>query len=230
MIHNLKALHGYKLAATDGDIGHVKDFYFDDYSWAVRYLVVDTGSWLTGRLVLIAPYAFGYLDTENRTLSVKLTRSQIEHAPSIDAHRPVSRQYEQDYYSYYGWPGYWSGGGLWGMGGYPVLLPVANAFDARMDYVHREDPNLRSAVAVTGYHIETSDGDAGHVTDFRIDDRSWSVRDLVVEAGHWYAGKEVLIPTGKVDRISYPESKVHVSLSKEDIRHTSDHHVVMTGG
>jgi hypothetical protein len=230
MIHNLKALHGYKLAATDGDIGHVKDFYFDDYSWAVRYLVVDTGSWLTGRLVLIAPYAFGYLDTENRTLSVKLTRSQIEHAPSIDAHRPVSRQYEQDYYSYYGWPGYWSGGGLWGMGGYPVLLPVANAFDARMDYVHREDPNLRSAVAVTGYHIETSDGDAGHVTDFRIDDRSWSVRDLVVEAGHWYAGKEVLIPTGKVDRISYPESNVHVSLSKEDIRHTSDHHVVMTGG
>ena len=230
MIHNLKALHGYKLAATGGDIGHVKDFYFDDYSWAVRYLVVDTGSWLTGRLVLIAPYAFGYLDTENRTLSVKLTKSQIEHAPSIDAHKPVSRQYEQDYYSYYGWPGYWSGGGLWGMGGYPVLLPVANAFDARMDYVHREDPNLRSAVAVTGYHIETSDGDAGHVTDFRIDDRSWSVRDLVVEAGHWYAGKEVLIPTGKVDRISYPESKVHVSLSKEDIRHTSDHHVVMTGG
>ncbi len=229
MLHNLKTLHGYKLAATDGDIGHIKDFYFDDYSWAVRYLVVDTGSWLTGRLVLIAPYAFGFLDTANRTLSVKLTKSQIEHAPSIDAHKPVSRQYEQDYYSYYGWPGYWSGGGLWGMGGYPVLLPVANAFDARMDYVHREDPNLRSAVAVTGYHIETSDGDAGHVTDFKVDDRSWSVRDLVVEAGHWYAGKEVLIPSAKVDRISYPESKVFVSLSKEDIRHTSDHHVVLAG-
>ena len=53
MLQNIKNLYGDKLAALDGDIGHLKDFYFDDESWAIRYLVADTGSWLTGRLVLL---------------------------------------------------------------------------------------------------------------------------------------------------------------------------------
>jgi hypothetical protein len=37
----------------------VKDFYFSDQQWAVRYVVADTGSWLLDRLVLISPHAFG---------------------------------------------------------------------------------------------------------------------------------------------------------------------------
>lgn len=229
MLHNLKSLHGCKLAATDGDIGHIQDFYFDDYSWAVRYLVVDTGTWLTGRLVLITPYAFGYFDEPNRKLALKLTKAQIEGAPSIEAHKPISRQYEKDYNMYYGWPSYWSGSGLWGGTSYPVLLPPASVIDARMNYVHHEDPTLRSAAAVMGYHIATSDGDAGKVTDLRVDDRNWAVHDIVVEAGHWYSGKEVLIPASKVDSISYSESRVYVSLSKADIRNTSDQQVVVAG-
>lgn len=227
MHHNLKKLHGFKIAASDGQIGHVKDFYFDDYTWAIRYLVVDTGSWLTGRLVLIAPHAFGYIDEDQKILTLKLSKNQIEHSPSIDAHKPVSRQYETEYYTYYGYPNYWNGGALWGMGGYPMLLPATEVFDGRKDFVHPNDPNLRSAAAVTGYHIETVDGTLGHVTDFKVDDRSWAIRDLVVEAGHWYSGKEVLISPWKVERISYPESKVFVMLTKEDIRQTAEHDVVL---
>ena len=67
---------------TDGEIGHVKDFYFDDQNWAVRYLIVDTGAWLPGRQVLISPHSLGRLDQVDKVLLAKLTRKQIEDSPS----------------------------------------------------------------------------------------------------------------------------------------------------
>ncbi len=121
MLRSIKQLYGDKLGASDGEIGHVKDFYFDDENWAVRYVVADTGSWLPGRLVLISPHAFGNLDQAGNILRVNLTRKQIEGSPSIESHKPVSRQYEEEYYRYYGWPYYWQGDALWGMGGFPIL-------------------------------------------------------------------------------------------------------------
>jgi hypothetical protein len=101
----------------------VNDFYFDDQNWAVRYLVVDTGSWLSGRLVLLAPHAFGGLHQDGKVLLVNLTRKQIQNSPSIETHKPVSRQYEGGYYQYYGWPSYRDGGGMWGISDYPALPP-----------------------------------------------------------------------------------------------------------
>ena len=98
MLQNIKELYDSKISASDGEIGHIKDFYFDDESWEVRYLIVDTGSWLTGRVVLLTPHSFGALDQTTKTLHIKLTKKQIEHSPSIDSHIPVSRQYEIEYY------------------------------------------------------------------------------------------------------------------------------------
>ena len=123
MLLNTKTIVGHKLAATDGDIGKVKDFYFDDKSWALRYVVADTGTWLTGRQVLLSPYSFGLFDQSKKVLQISLTRQQIENSPSIDAHRPVSRQYEENYYNYFGWPLYWKGGNAWGARDYPGMLP-----------------------------------------------------------------------------------------------------------
>ena len=59
MLRSMKDLEGYEIRATDGPIGHVEDFYFDDAAWVIRYLVVDTGTWLSGRKVLISPIAMG---------------------------------------------------------------------------------------------------------------------------------------------------------------------------
>src|ERR1017187_9119041 len=98
MLQNITQLIGHKLAASDGEIGHVKDFYFDDQSWAVRYLVADTGSWMPGRLVLISPHALGAFYQGGRVLLVNLTRQQIENSPLIESHKPVSRQYEEAYH------------------------------------------------------------------------------------------------------------------------------------
>ena len=130
-------LRGHKLAASDGSIGHVKDFYFDDKTWAIRYVVADTGTWLSGRQVLLSPHAFGSLFPDGRDLIVNLTREQIENSPPIEWHKPVSRQYEEEYHRYYGWPYYWEGDGLWGgMRGFPVLEVPPN-FSAKKPAVKK---------------------------------------------------------------------------------------------
>ena len=226
MPHNTKELYGHKLIATDGDIGHVKDFYIDDKSWAVRYIIVDTGNWLSSRLVLISPRSFGKLDADGKRLHVTLSKKQIEDSPSIDTHLPVSRQYEQEYYRYYGWPGYWESTGFWGVSDHPPVSPMA-APDSQSHHGHnqREDIHLRSAKAVTGYAIEASDGTLGSVSGFMVDDHEWMVRQIVVETGHWYSGKEILIAPSKVERISYSESKMFVDLTKADIERTKEHEV-----
>ena len=230
MLVNTQAIYGYKLAATNGDIGHIRDFYFDDQTWVVRYLIADTGNWLHGRLVLISPHAFGAFDRDEKTLEVKLTRHRIAESPSIETHRPVSRQYEIDYFRYYGWPAYWEGSGLWGLGSYPVVLPPSkDELDARQHH-HRDDQHLRSTKDVMGYAIQATDGAIGTVSGFMVDDKSWTIRELVVAAGHWYAGKEIMISPAKIARISYEESKVFVNLTMADLARTKAHHVVKSGG
>jgi hypothetical protein len=230
MLQDTTELYGNKLAASDGDIGQVKDFYFDDKTWVVRYLVADTGSWLTGRQVLLSPHAFGQLDRDEKMLHVKLNRKQIENSPSIESHKPVSRQYEIDYYRYYGWPVYWEGSGMWGLGSFPVVMPPSkDEMEAQLPHHHRNDKHLQSMKAVTGYAIHATDGKIGSVSGFMVDDQSWAIRELIVETGHWYAGKKILISTGKVERISYEESAVFVNLTKEDIQRTAENALVKVG-
>ena len=230
MLHNTKELTGCKLAASDGDIGHIKDFYFDDRSWAVRYVVADTGTWLTGRLVLLAPRAFGLLAPDAKSLGVNLTRKQIEDSPPIESHLPVSRLYEERYYGHYGWPGYWEAGGMLGVAGFDVIVPPT-APEKRPHHGHRQkdDIHLRSAKSVVGHHIEATDGAIGSVSGFMVDDKSWAIRALVVEAGHWYSGKEILIAPAKVGLISYENSSVFVTLTKAEIERTTEHHLARTG-
>jgi hypothetical protein len=215
-------LYGDKLGATDGDVGHIKDFYFEDQNWAIRYLVADTGSWLPGRQVIFSPHSVGDIEQAGKILRVNLTRKQIEGSPSIDSHKPVSRQYEEEYYRYFGWPYYWQGDGLWGLSGFPILeLPPESLRPEPAPRIgpvsEPADARLRSTQAVSGYHIRASNGAMGHVCDFMMDTRSWAIRQLVIKIGHRFSGKEVLIQPGNVDHISYEESTVFVTLTAEAV-------------
>jgi len=230
MLQNIKKLYGHKLAAIDGGIGQIKDFFFDDKTWVIRYLVADTGSWLPGRLVLLSPHSFGILDQYDKTLNIKLLKKQIESSPSIESHKTVSRQFEIEYYNYYGWPSYWDGGGMWGLGSLPVILPPSPyELEHQQKHQHRSDKHLQSTHAVNGYQIQTADGAIGAVSGFMVDDKSWAIRELVVETGHWYSGKEILISPDRIERISYEDSKVFVTLTKADIQRTEEHHLVHAG-
>ncbi len=234
MSQSIQKLYGEKLAATDGEIGHVKDFYFDDQNWAIRYVVADTGAWLPGRRVLLSPHAFGSLHQAGKLLLVNLSRKQIEDSPSIDSHKPLSRQYEEEYYRYYGWPSYWEGDSLWGMSGFPITAWPTNAMAnkptaAGAPQPERKDAHLRSTQAVNGYHLQSSNGIIGHVCDFMMDPQSWAIDQLVIKTGHRFSGKEVRLPTSTVNRICYDESTVFVDLTKEALEQEATQHLASLG-
>ncbi len=230
MLLNTKQLYGNKLGALDGDIGHIKDFYFDDKTWVIRYLVADTGNWLPGRRVLLSPHVFGEWDETDKVLQINLKRARIENSPTPDSHQPVSRQYEMEFYRYYSLPVYWEGTNIWGMGGYPFLVPLEQAtVETHPKQQHRSDKHLQSTHSVTGSHIQARDGMIGRVTGFLVDNQKWTIGDVVVETGHWYAGKEILIPTDAVERISYADSKVFVNLTQADIQHTAENAIAHAG-
>jgi hypothetical protein len=218
MLQNIKALYGDRLLAVDGDIGTIKDVYFDEKTWAIRYVVADTGSWLAGRLVLLAPHGLGTLDQPGRVLHLKLSKQQVADSPPIESHQVVSRQYEIDYYRYYGWPVYWNTGALLGYGGFPIVLPPSRAeMDAGTKALQHPERHLRSAKAIAGYEIHATDGPIGHLCSLLVEDQTWVIRNLVVETGHWYAGKEIAVSAVKVSRISYEDSRILLSLTQAEV-------------
>lgn len=224
MLRNLKALRGYAIRATDGVIGEVDDFYFDDEDWGIRYLVVDTGTWLSGRKVLISPIALGSPDWMIQELPVSLTKRQVEHSPDIDTKKPVSRQQEAQYFGYYGYPYYWGGAGLWGMGAYPGSLTAEGRIEEDLK-IHgsgasplRDDCHLRSGNSVLGHHIEATDGDIGHLEDLIVDDYTWAIRYLVVDTSNWWGGHHVLVAPQWIENVSWIDAKVAVDLSRQAVK------------
>jgi sporulation protein YlmC with PRC-barrel domain len=230
MLYRLKQFIGLPIKATDGEIGKIKDVYFDDHRWAVRYLVVDTSSWLLGRKVLISAISVGSIDREDSVVQVRLTRNQIEASPQIDTDKPVSRQHEVDYFDYYGYPYYWCGPALWGTASNPVLQlgavpPVINA-PGRYGEAPI-DPHLRSANEVTGYRIHTSDAAIGHVEDFLLDDVSWAIRYLIVDTRNWLPGKHVVIPPGWITEVDWSENVVNVDVTRDTVQAAPEYHTDM---
>ena len=175
--------------------------------------------------MLIAPHAFSGLDQAAAFLLVNLTRQQIENSPAIESHEPVSRQYEEALYHYYGLPSDWDEGEMWGPGGFPEAPPLPHLTPSKQG----NDPHLQSTQALNGYPIQTSEGAIGHVIDFMMDDKSWAICHLVVETGHWYSRKESVISPKHIARISYEEEKIFVDLTKEAILQAPEFHVPTLG-
>ncbi|MFA6504801.1 MAG: PRC-barrel domain-containing protein [Treponemataceae bacterium] len=221
MLYKAKTLEGYTLDSFDGEIGKVKDFYFDDKHWTIRYLIADTGNWISGRQVLISPHALGPASIKEQHIVVDLTKKQIEESPPLESDKPVSKQFEEAYYEYYNWPAYWSGTFLWGA--YPNISHTPAQAKKIAQIERTWDPNLRSIRSVTGHVIEATNGTIGRVDDFLVDDETWVIRYLIVDTQEWWLGKKVLVSPRWIDKISWEESKVVVSLSLEAIRQSPEY-------
>ena len=221
MLNKAKTLKGYKLHSLDGEIGKVKEFYFDDRHWTIRYLVADTGNWLLERQVLISPYALTNVNKEEQYIAIDLTKKQIEDSPSVDTHKPVSRQFEEAYYGYYGWPTYWSDQYVWGT--YPNIERDPKKWIKHTQDEKAWDPHLSSTYDVSGHDIQAIDGEIGHVEDFIIDDETWEIRYLIIDTGDWWPGKKVLVSPKWIERVSWSELKVFVNLSRETIKQSPEY-------
>ncbi len=221
MLRSLKEILGYRVVSAEGDLGKVQDFYLDDLSWVIRYLVVETGGWLLGKRVLLSPLILGRPDWETGTLPVGLTRRQVEESPDIDLDQPVSRHQEIRLFRYYGWPFYWASPAM--QAPPPEIfapgeieeddpLHPGGERNPETDY----DPHLRSSREVLGYHIRASDESIGHVEDFIVEDAPWVVRYLVIDTRNWLPfSKKVLLAMEWITGITWAESRVYVDLSRE---------------
>jgi len=212
MLDKAKTLTGYSLHSLDGEIGKVKDFYFDDRDWTIRYLVADTGEWLISRKVLISPHSLAGVDRDQGSITVKLTKDQIEHSPTLNRDKPVSRQFEQAYLGFYGLPMYF---------GFEHGRVKAGQFSQTRK--KHGDPDLRSTHDVSGHHVEASDGEIGHVEDFLIDDQTWAIRYLIIDTRDWLPGKKVLISPKWIERVSWSEKQVVVDLTREAIQQAPEY-------
>lgn len=108
-LRSMRAVTGYHVAATNGEMGHVDDLIVEAPSWQIRYIVVDTRNWLPGRKVLLSPdwriEGFSWAD---RNLTVDLTREQIKESPEFDPSEPINREFEVKLHDFYGRPAYWT--------------------------------------------------------------------------------------------------------------------------
>ena len=215
MLHKMTDIRGDKIAARDGEIGRVDQVYFDDDSWRVRYFIVDTGGWLSGRKVLISPVSVDRSKSSDDALAVALSREQVEKSPGIDADKPVDRRYEEAYARYYGIPLYWAAPEA------AALTSVERSGEQarKLEEAERKasESHLRSSEEVIGYSIEAVDGKIGHVEDLRIDDRNWAIADLVVDTGDWLPGKKVLVPPTAVKDIDWSTRAVRLRMSRQDV-------------
>lgn len=226
MRKNVHSMLGFSIMAVDGELGKVKDFYFDDQSWTLRYMVVKTGTWLFGREVLISFASVKEINCDSSSFSVNLTCDQVRHSPDIDTAKPVCRQHEQVLHEHYMLPTYWAEapGALWGMNNYPY--PAIGEIDEdeekkekekELEASRNEDQHLRSTHQITGYLIHAVDGEIGHVKDFIITLKNWKIASLLVDTRSLLPGRKVLLPVKKIKRMEWADSEVYVDVSREFI-------------
>jgi hypothetical protein len=241
MLWNTSIIKGFSISASDGHIGTISDFLFDDVNWHVRWLVVETGDWLSGRKVLLPSSALAHLNQEHSDCPIKLTMQQIKDSPDVDTERPVSRQMEANVYGYYGYSPYWyygylgSVGFLGGsanlgeIGGALPGVPGSQREEETADAEHsHDDVHLRSVKEVTDYHIQASDGQIGHIEDFLLEDADWSIGYLVIDTKNWWPAKKVLISPHCVKEVDWSTRFVNVDLDRQTVKGAPAYDTAMT--
>ena len=216
MLIKAKTFKGYKLHCSDGEIGKVSEFIFDDLNWTVRYLTVETGTWLMDRQVLISPQAVNATDEESEYITVDLTKKQIEESPLLYKDSPISRQFETSFNQYYGLPTYWNGPSIMALN--PNILNETAAYKEAMQGDIGLEPHLRSTDNVDGRRVHATDGEIGHVKDFIIDDKVWVIRYLVISTQNWLPGRKVLISPKWIERIGWDDFAVYIKVHREAVK------------
>ena len=216
-LRKLSDLINYGFMATDGEIGHFKQIYFDDLHWQVRYLVLQTGNWLMGRQVLLVPAAINKIDDNNKRIHVDISCEQIEKSPPVDSQQPVSQHYQQQYYSYYGWEPYWTTDPLFLE--IPPVPPLITPEQAQKP----DNPHLRSSEEVTGYKLETMDGPVGHIEDLIVDNQTWAVRYLEIDTRNLLPGRHVLMSPAWVEQVDWAKRHFEIELPKELVKNAPEY-------
>lgn len=219
MLRTSEILRG-AIRATDGSIGSIDDLLIDDQTWIVRWIVIDTGSWVPGRKVLLPPSCFGQSAPTDREFPVNLTRQKVQDSPIIITDVPVSSR-KPALYGHCGWASWFAG--YFPLAGAGLAGPPGG-FDSPRGSLHdvpterRDDPHLCSAKEVKGYHIRATDDDIGHVDEFLVDQDGWAIRYIVVDTGSWWAKKRVLVSPQWIRDVSWTDQRIQVDFTRNEVK------------
>ncbi len=230
MQRSINSLAGFTIGATDGEIGKVEEFYFDDTTWTIRYIIVKTGGWLTDRKILISPEAILHKDWNNEVLPANLTRKQVEDSPDIDTDKPISRQQEDELFAYYPWQSYYDAGmygegiGMMGVFPLPPILEVSAEEDMDKEIEKPKiETHLRSTHELKGYTIHATDGEIGEVSDFIFDEDAWNITFVVVKTGSLFSKKKVLLSPAWIKDVKWNMQEVIVNVTVDKVENSPEY-------
>jgi hypothetical protein len=205
MIRSFKKMQGIHIRALDGEIGKLKDVYFDDRSWEVNYFVVELGPWFSEKIVLVSPAAVSTFD--GVMLNVELTKSELRTCPHADSAIPVSLQRKYVDRSFFDLV--CSAGSL--INGGPFMVPPVN--DATTNVIPEENPHLRSCGSIINYSLAARDGNIGIIGDFLIDDYLWLIRFIAAPISNDCDSKSIIIEPQLIVSINHQLSVVKLIIT-----------------
>jgi hypothetical protein len=224
MLRSLKDLQNYKIHAKDGDLGSVHSFLFDDLSWSLKYLVVDTGKWLPGKKVLISPFDIDDLLWKDKIMNLRLKIDDIENSPSINDKQPVYLQMQEQKRKKL------SSTTIIPAVGTPIPTYVTLNEDLQLNEItkHAEKNNinthLRSSLEVMGYHMNATDGEIGYLDDIIIEDNlTWKIHYIIIYIGNWLTGKKVIVSPNWIDNIHWENKLIDIDLTKEKVEESPEY-------
>lgn len=222
MTESLERLRKYKIRSAEDTFGHVRDILVEEETWTIRWLVLNTGSWLTGQKVLISPMSVKELDQDDKECVVSLSKEHIESSPPLDHDAPVSRQYEKTYFDHYQWPYYWMGDGLWGSTTQPeyfgpTVKEEQETREPSPEKPSEDDPVLRSGHELSSYRLESYDEKLGYIEDIQINTTDWSIENFVMDTRKWFHGKTILLSPSRVQTADWSTKTLKTRLSKAEL-------------
>lgn len=218
MQRNINSLTGYTMVATDGEIGNIIEFYFDDETWFVRYLILKTGDWLAGRKILISPDALKKTSWTTGVFSVNISKEQIRDSPNIDTNKPVYRSQEIELYAHYDWESDWGsqfyeGGSMGKSNAVPVLDREILTSAEKADIRSNQNLHLRSTAKVLNFRIHSTDGEIGPLVDFVMDDQTWQILFLVAKIRKSPNDKKILIPVEHIRKVEWEQVNILLDIN-----------------
>ena len=220
MIISSKQLTHFSIHALDDKVGGIRDILFDDETFTVRYLVADTNTWLPlSRKVVISPISVKQLEEDSESVHINMTVDTLKNSPSIDEHKPVSREYEENLFKYFGYGYYWIGPGAWGEFAHPnELVELQRAEESETETPKKSTNHLRAVGEVGGYEVATTTDNVGHISNFVIDTESWKIIMLVVDTNNWLpGGKHLALLPSDIESIDWAAHSVVVNLSHDEL-------------
>ncbi|MBI1938555.1 MAG: hypothetical protein HYS25_10580 [Ignavibacteriales bacterium] len=199
MLTNFRSISKYRVEALDGNVGNIHELLFDEQSWIVRYIVINTGNLFMKNLVLLQPEEFVSCDTDEEKFLVNLTKEEIINSPSVEAVKKTN----------YYWPNYWVGTHL--TYGWTPFNPYSKKIYT--------EPGINSTHEMHVYKVKAVDEQIGSVDNFIVNTEAWYISNMIINTGFsLLPGKKISVTADNVKEINNQQNFVLLDMNAQEVK------------